>query len=157
MRTKIAICALLGTALLAYAAKNDPVVMKINGKEEKLSEFQYLYHKNSAQQIEKESLEQYLDRFVVYKLKVAQAESERLDTLSSFKKELDGYKKDLIKPYMEDTTVINTLAQEAYQRMLKNVEVVNIFLSPGRDAVSAEAQKHRIDSLYQCLKNGENI
>ena len=58
---------------------------------------------------------------------------------------------------MEDTTVINTLAQEAYQRMLKNVEVVNIFLSPGRDAVSAEAQKHRIDSLYQCLKNGENI
>ena len=47
MRTKIAICALLGTALLAYAAKNDPVVMKINGKDVKLSEFQYLYHKNS--------------------------------------------------------------------------------------------------------------
>lgn len=157
MRTKIAICALLGTALLAYAAKNDPVVMKINGKDVKLSEFQYLYHKNSAQQIEKESLEKYVDRFVVYKLKVAQAESECLDTLPSFKKELDGYKKDLLKPYLEDTTVINTLAQEAYQRMLKNVEVVNIFLTPGRDAVSAEAQKHRIDSLYQCLKNGENI
>ena len=156
MRTKLAICALLSTAMLTYAAK-DPVVMKINGKDVKLSEFQYLYHKNSNQQIEKETLDQYVERFVVYKLKVAQAESECLDTLQSFQKEFDGYKKDLLKPYLEDSTVINTLAKEAYQRMLKNVEVVNIFLSPGRDEASAAAQEHRIDSLYQCLKNGEDI
>lgn len=156
MRTKLAICALLSTAMLTYAAK-DPVVMKINGKDVKLSEFQYLYHKNSTQQIEKETLDQYVERFVVYKLKVAQAESECLDTLQSFQKEFEGYKKDLLKPYLEDSTVVNTLAKEAYQRMLKNVEVVNIFLSPGRDETSAAAQKQRIDSLYQCLKNGENI
>lgn len=156
MRTKLAICALLSTAMLTYAAK-DPVVMKINGKDVKLSEFQYLYHKNSTQQIEKETLDQYVERFVVYKLKVAQAESECLDTLQSFQKEFEGYKKDLLKPYLEDSTVVNTLAKEAYQRMLKNVEVVNIFLSPGRDETSAVAQKQRIDSLYQCLKNGENI
>lgn len=156
MRTKLAVCTLLATALLAYAAK-DPVIMKINGKDVKLSEFQYLYRKNNMQQLEKETLEQYVDRFVIYKLKVAEAESERLDTMPSFINEYEGYRKDLIKPYLEDTTVTNRLLKEAYQRMLKNVEVTNIFLSLGQDEESQKTKKQLADSLYQCLKNGESI
>ena len=62
--------------------------MTVNGKDVKLSEFEYLYQKNNKQQLEKESLEDYVDRFVVYKLKVADAEAAGLDTLESFKKEM---------------------------------------------------------------------
>ena len=105
MKAKFWICALLvGTAILALA-KGDPVLMTINGKDIKLSEFEYLYHKNSQQQVEKETLEQYVDRFVLYKLKVADAEAAGIDTTEIFKKEFEGYQKDLAAPYMtEDTT-----------------------------------------------------
>ena len=64
MKAKFWICALLvGTAVLALA-KEDPVLMTINGKDIKLSEFEYLYNKNTQQQVEKETLEQYVDLFV---------------------------------------------------------------------------------------------
>ena len=63
MRKSLFLGAILGTALVALAAK-DPVLMKINGKDIKLSEFEYLYQKNNKQQIEKETLEKYVDRFV---------------------------------------------------------------------------------------------
>ncbi|MGM9803677.1 MAG: peptidylprolyl isomerase, partial [Muribaculaceae bacterium] len=156
MKKKLFLGALLGTALLAFAAK-DPVIMKINGKDVKLSEFEYLYQKNNKQQIEKESLEQYVERFVIYKLKVNEAEEMQLDTMQSFIKEFNGYKNDLAKPYLEDSTLTNRLAQECYQRMLRNVDVSNIFLSEGYDEVDQAAKKQKIDSLYQCLKNGEDI
>ena len=83
MRKSLFLGAILGTALVALAAK-DPVLMKINGKDIKLSEFEYLYQKNNKQQIEKETLEKYVDRFVTYKLKVAEAEEMRLDTIKAF-------------------------------------------------------------------------
>ncbi len=146
----------LGIALLANAAK-DPVIMKINGKDVKLSEFQYLYQKNNLQQIEKESLEQYVDRFVVYKLKVEEALSQSIDTTAAFKKEFSGYKKDLVKPYLEDSTVTKQLALEAYERMQKNRDVTNIYLRLGNDEASKIRQKQKADSLYQCLLNGEKI
>ena len=49
MKVKLLACTLLGAAALALAAK-DPVLMKINGKDVKLSEFEYLFHKNNKQQ-----------------------------------------------------------------------------------------------------------
>ena len=82
MKAKLLISSLLlGTAILAIAKGGDPVLMTINGKEIKLSEFEYLYHKNNQQQVEKETLEQYVDRFVLYKQKVADAEAAGIDTL----------------------------------------------------------------------------
>ena len=55
MRKKLFLGAMAATALISWAAK-DPVLMKINGDNVTLSEFEYLYHKNNQQQIEKESL-----------------------------------------------------------------------------------------------------
>ena len=123
---------LIGSALLATAAK-DPVLMKINGKDIKLSEFEYLYHKNSQQQIEKETLEQYVDRFVTYKLKVADAEAAGIDTLSTFQREFSGYKTDIIKPFLEDTTVRERLIREAYSHKLKNVDIDHFMYGFGKD------------------------
>jgi peptidyl-prolyl cis-trans isomerase SurA len=109
MKGKLLISSLiLGTALMALAA-TDPVLMTINGKDVKLSEFEYLYNKNNQQQIEKESLEDYVDRFVIYKLKVADAEAAGYDTLPAFKKEFEGYRDDFVKPFLEDTTAKNSL------------------------------------------------
>lgn len=155
MKTKVFILGLLvGTALIATAAK-DPVLMKINGKDIKLSEFTYLYNKNNQQQVEKETLEQYVDRFITYKLKVADAEAAQIDTLRSFKKELDGYRQDLVHPFLEDTTVKTRLIQEQYDRMTKNVDIDHLMLPLGRDYADNKVQLALADSLRACLKAGE--
>lgn len=144
---------LVGTALLATAAK-DPVLMKINGKDIKLSEFEYLYHKNSQQQVEKETLDQYVDRFVTYKLKVADAEAAHLDSLRSFQKELDGYRQEIVRPFLEDTTVKERLVHEAYERMKVNVNIDHLMLSLGRDYDDDKVQLALADSLRNVLKGG---
>lgn len=155
MKHKVLIASLLvGSALLATAAK-DPVLMKINGKDIKLSEFEYLYHKNSQQQLEKETLDQYVERFITYKLKVADAEAAGIDTLDSFKSELNGYKNDIIKPFLEDTTVREQLVREAYNNRLRNVNIDHFMYALGKDYADNKRQMEFVDSIRQCILNGE--
>ncbi|MBR5684734.1 MAG: peptidylprolyl isomerase [Muribaculaceae bacterium] len=156
MKAKFWICALLvGTAILALA-KGDPVLMTINGKDIKLSEFEYLYHKNSQQQVEKETLEQYVDRFVLYKLKVADAEAAGIDTTEIFKKEFEGYQKDLAAPYMtEDTTYRWHFINEAYQRYLKEIDIDHFMLPLGNNEQETLQAMARMDSIRNCVLAGE--
>ena len=68
--------ALIAAAILSGAAKkNDPTLMTVNGKPVKVSEFTYLYNKNNQQQAEPQTLDEYVDMFVNYRLKVADAEA----------------------------------------------------------------------------------
>lgn len=150
MKNKFFIGALIATSLCA-GAKEDPVLMTINGKNVKLSEFEYMYHKNNKQQIEKESLEDYVDRFVVYKLKVADAEATGIDTTKSFVQELDGHKRELMRPYLENNKYTEPYAKEAYERMKKNLHVSHIMLPLG------DENKAKIDSIYACLLAGEDF
>ena len=101
MRNKFLISALFVSALCT-SANEDPILMTINNKNVKLSEFEYMYHKNNKQQIEKESLNDYIDRFVVYKMKVAAAEDAALDTTRAFINELNGHKNELMRPYLDN-------------------------------------------------------
>jgi peptidyl-prolyl cis-trans isomerase SurA len=156
MKSKLILCALAGTALVALAAK-DPVLMRINGKDVKLSEFEYLYKKNNQQQVQQETLDQYVDRFITYKLKVADAEAHKIDTLESFQKEFDGYKADLVKPFLTDGTVQERLVNEAYERMKYNVDVDHIMLPLGKDKAENNEILARLDSIRNCVLNGEDF
>ena len=114
---KILFSALLLLAVVAGAmAASDPVLMKINGQKVKLSEFEYMYHKNSDQQVQPLTLNEYVDMFVNYKLKVLAAEEAGIDTTASFRKEFAGYRADLAKPYLRDQSVEDDLLQKAYQQ-----------------------------------------
>lgn len=148
--------ALVGVAFLAIAA-TDPVLMKINNKEVKLSEFEYLYKKNLEQQINKESIDDYVNRFVDYKLKVAEAERLGYDTLPRIKEEIDGYKDDMLAPFLIDTEMQEQLVQEAYERMKKDVDVSHIMLSRGRSKAEDKHQIAMMDSIRNCLLAGENF
>ncbi|MBO4721435.1 MAG: peptidylprolyl isomerase [Muribaculaceae bacterium] len=148
--------ALVGVATLAIAA-TDPVLMKINNKEVKLSEFEYLYKKNLEQQVNKESIDEYVDRFVNYKLKVAEAERLGYDTLPRIKREIEGYKNDMLTPFLTDTELQEQLVQEAYERMKKDVDISHIMLSRGRDVADDKHQIAMMDSLRNCILNGEDF
>ena len=157
MKAKLLISSLLlGTAILAIA-KGDPVLMTINGKDIKLSEFEYLYHKNNQQQVEKETLEQYVDRFVLYKQKVADAEAAGIDTTDVFIKEFEGYQKDLATPYMaEDTTYLWQMVSEAYERYKKEIDIDHFMLPLGNTPEETQANLDRMDSIRNCVLAGED-
>ena len=75
------------------AAQSDPIVMTVNGQPVPRSEFEYSYNKNNSEGvIDKKSVEEYVDLFINYKLKVQAALDARYDTLTSFKKEFAQYR-----------------------------------------------------------------
>ena len=157
MKAKLLISSLLlGTAILAIA-KGDPVLMTINGKDIKLSEFEYLYHKNNQQQVEKETLDQYVNRFILYKQKVADAEAAGIDTTAEFIREFEGYQKDLAAPYMvEDTSYRWQFINEAYDRYKKEVEIDHFMLPLGNTPTEKQENINRMDSIRTCIMHGES-
>lgn len=158
MKAKLLISSLLlGVVVLAFAKEKDPVLMTINGKQIKLSEFEYLYHKNNQQQVEKETLDQYVERFVLYKQKVADAEAAGIDTTLAFVKEFEGYQKDLAAPYMtEDTTYKWQLISEAYDRYKKELDIDHFMLPVGPTPEANAPGLARMDSIRNCVLKGES-
>lgn len=131
----LAVATAVGGAL--FAAKKDPAVMKIAGKEVPRSEFEYLYNKNAGQQLEQQSLEEYAQLFKIYKLKVADALAEQLDTSAAFQKEYLGYTRELAQPFMTDSAVYKEMLQKMHDRSGEEVEAIHImFSSPASLAVS---------------------
>lgn len=124
----LAISLLMPTSMV-ISQENDPAIMTINGKAIKKSEFDYIYNKNKQQQLEQKTLEEYLEMFKDYKLKVMEAEAKGIDTTQAFISELQGYRNQLAQPYLVDQEADEKLAREAYQRLQENVEVAHILFS----------------------------
>ncbi|MEG1904437.1 MAG: peptidylprolyl isomerase, partial [Bacteroidales bacterium] len=158
MRTKLLVGTLALSALvMPVRGEEDPVLMKINGQDIRKSEFEYIYYKNSQQQMaEQKNLDEYLDLFVNFKLKVAEAEARGIDTTQAFVSELAGYRKQLAQPYLVDKSVDESLAQEAYDRLKENVEVSHILLRLNQDASDQQVKAvyDKMISLKQKLDNG---
>ncbi|MDE5733900.1 MAG: peptidylprolyl isomerase, partial [Duncaniella sp.] len=131
----------------------DPVVMNINGKDIHRSEFEYLYNKNNRQQAEPQSMADYVEMFITYKLKVAEAEAAGLDTTSTFVSEFDRYCADITNPYLVDTLVTDRLVEESYNRMRTIRDVSHIMVPIGGPSAQREYFKHKIDSIHDVIVN----
>ena len=148
---------LVGVGISAFAlalAAKDAVVMTVNGKDVPKSEFEYLYHKNSQQQMSAQPIDDYAELFKLYKLKVEDARAEGLDTMQNFKKEMEQYRHDLAAPYLADSTYMYHLLDEAAKRAQEEVEARHIMIFKSRDASQNPALRQRADSLLSVLKNG---
>jgi peptidyl-prolyl cis-trans isomerase SurA len=129
------------------AQVNDPVVMKINGKEVKKSEFEYIYNKNNNEEIiDKHSLDEYLVLFRNFKLKVAEAEAQGIDTTAAFHKELQEYRSQLAKPYLE-TEKKEALVSQAYDRANTWSEVSAILIPFSEEAKASVSRLTPADTL----------
>ena len=85
-----------------------------------------------------ESIDEYLRLYINFKLKVKEAESLGLDTLQSFIRELSGYRRQLVKPYLTDTEVSDQLLIEAYDRLKSEVSASHILIqADGNDTLLA--------------------
>ncbi|MCM1109688.1 MAG: peptidylprolyl isomerase [Clostridium sp.] len=152
-----ALCALTTFAIMAKGNSSDPVLMTVNGKPVSLSEFEYLYHKNNTQQLQPQSLDEYVDMFVTYKLKVADAEAAGIDTTAKFIEELNGYRNDLAAPYLKDQAYEDSLVAVAYNHMLTNVEVSHIMLNLTDQNGQQAPQIARLDSIRRAILDGADF
>ena len=158
----LSLCMSLCAATTLHAQSADPEVMKINGKSILRSEFEYFYNKNNeatATAGSQTSVNDYVDMFINYRLKVQAALDEKLDTLSSFKKEFSGYRDAQLRPYLTDPEYEDSIAQAVYKAMKEQVgdselvlvsHIMMVLPQKSTDAVKA-AKKTRIDSVYQAL------
>jgi peptidyl-prolyl cis-trans isomerase SurA len=116
-------------SLANWAFSEEETLLTINGEKVPKSYFEYLYNKNnSAQMADKKTLPEYLELFKIFKLKVAEAEAHKLDTVSSFKNELSGYRRQLAAPFLSDTNARNKLVKLEYERMKQDVDVSHILI-----------------------------
>jgi len=129
MKRIISIALLVTLALTINAQKNDPTLLTVGGKDVKLSEFDAIFNKNnSKEKATKESVQEYLDLYIKFKLKVREAEDLGYDTLPKFIKELEGYRGQLAQPYLTDKEVTDGLIKEAYDRMKQDVKASHILI-----------------------------
>ncbi len=142
---------------IAQSNSSDPVLLRIDDKEVTRSEFEAIYKKNNRDSaITREDLDEYIELFINFKLKVLEAEEMGRDTASAFKKELAGYREQLARPYMADKAITDSLVREAYDRMQFEVNAAHILIKLPSDPTPADtlaAHKKVMDLLKKVKAN----
>lgn len=153
----MALAALTLIPAIAGSRQADPVIMTVNGKDIRQSEFQYLYNKNNLQQVEPQTIDEYVDMFVTYKLKVADAEAAGIDTTAAFRNEFNGYCVELSDPYLRDSQVEEKLVNETYSRMKVSRCVSHILVPLGMTRAERDANRQRLDSIRTAILGGADF
>lgn len=142
-----------------FAQKKDPVLMTIDGQDVKVSEFEAVYRKNNKTvEVDRADLEEYLELYINFKLKVREAEMLGMDTIKKFQEELKGYQKQLAKPYLTDKEVTEALIKEAYDRLSEDVRASHILIKVDPNALpkdTLEAYTRIMAIRKQILKGGD--
>ncbi|GAA3922224.1 peptidylprolyl isomerase [Hymenobacter algoricola] len=143
-------------------AAKQPVVETLGTREVPASEFAYVYRKNNSTAPEygtKASVNEYLDLYTNFKLKVLEAEQRGLDTTQAFKRELEGYQGQLAQPYLTEKSVTDQLVREAYDRLSQEVNASHILvrITPEAEPKDTLAAYQKIMALRQRVTGGEDF
>lgn len=155
----ISIALLVSVYLLSFSEDPDEkVLMTVAGREVKAGEFIRMYNK-SLTPGNKTDLNEYLNQFIAFKLKVADAIDQGYDTTKSFREELNGYRSQLAQSYLTDPDIKGKLLEKAYQRSLTEVKASHVLVSCTPDATPEDtmrAYKKAMDIRERIIK-GENF
>ena len=157
---------LAGIILLAFpftgnARQDDPILIKVNGKSILRSEFEYAYNKNRniSENYNNITVDDYVNLYIDYQLKVAAAEDAKLDTLSSFRNEYAKYRDAQLVPYLIDSVFVDSITRRVYNNIKEKVgdadlvHVAHIFFRVPQRASKEKRDQIRLtaDSIYTLL------
>ena len=127
------LCVLLSS--WSYAQKDSDVLFTVGNTSITVLEFKQVYEKNQSllKDEKQKDVKNYLDLYVKFKLKLAEARQLKLDTASVYKKEVASYKNNLMTPYLRDSAFIEKLMKEAYYRTKYKVNASHILVKLPRD------------------------
>ena len=135
-------------------------VLDIAGERVSLEDFQHVYGKNNRDSVYSvEALDDYMELFINFKLKVREAEAMGMDTAEAFITELAGYRSQLARPYLVDGDLLDAMVEEAYQRKGMEVRASHILVSVDDNATPADtlAAWNRIQGIRARVTSGEDF
>ncbi|WP_152287753.1 peptidylprolyl isomerase [Flavicella marina] len=144
---------------LVVTAQKEKVLLKIDKEPVYASEFKRLFGKNQNLKIQNEpsSIDDDMQLFVDYKLKILEAEALQLDTVSSYIEELARYRNQLALPYLNDDSQLDSLTREAYERSLTEVRASHILIRVEENATDTVAAYQKISALRDRIVQGEDF
>lgn len=106
-------------------------------------EFKRVYNKNIdlVKDESQKDLDQYLNLYLGYKLKINKAKKLGLQDNPKYVSELNSYRTQLAKNYLTDVKVTNELVREAYDRSLKEINGSHILFLVEENASPADTLK----------------
>ncbi len=127
-----------------------------------VDEFEYYFLKNSEKpsaQEAKKMVTDYLDLYVEFRLKVLEAKKRGLDQDEAFITELEGYKDQLIEPYLVSSKINEGQLMEAYNRMKTEVAGSHILITPPPNATPEDTLRvyEQLVDLKRRAENGEDF
>jgi len=142
-----------GKSLTLFTVNSAPVTT---------DEFLHLYRKNSQNKQEastEQSVNEYLDLLVNFKLKIAEAKSRGLDTTQKFNKEFKTYREELKRPYRTEPDALDKLTRDTYERLTEEVKASHILIMVKPDAPPSDtliAYTKIVEARNRVMK-GENF
>ena len=148
---------ILSTTLIA---QNEVIVMDVAGEPVTKNEFLQIYLKNNNDpKFDKTSLDEYMELFTKFKLKVAEAEAQGYDTVPKLKRELEGYRKQLALPYLIDSVANKAMVKQAYDRLKIEIRASHILIRLGPNASPKDTLTayNRLLELKERIEKGEDV
>ena len=151
--------------------KTDDILFTIDDDAVTETEFLRVYNKNLdlVKDDAQKEIDNYLDLFINYKLKLKEAFALKLDEKTAYKRELGNYRKQLVKNYITDNKVTDALVEEAYDRVTNEVKAVHILVrleEHDKDTLKAYEQisnlrkrflKEEFETLQKELHNAKTL
>ena len=161
IKKTILLCTLLLLNTAVYSQKSkDKVLLKIDDIPIYLSEFVDLFRKNkelTSTVYDKESVENDVELFVDYKLKLLEAKELKMDTTAAYKKEVSKYREQLALPYMTDDKYIDSLTLQAYERSKKEIRASHILIRVGEKSQDTLKAYQKISEIRKEILEGADF
>jgi peptidyl-prolyl cis-trans isomerase SurA len=152
---------LLVTYFTGISQNKNNVLLTIDAEPVYSSEFKHVFNKNLDLVIEEsqKNVDGYLDLFIDYKLKIAEAYAQNLDKNELYIKEFGKYEDQLSKKYIIDKRIASQLIDEAYERGKEEINADHIlvlvnFNDPPKDTLIAY---NKIKIAYDKAVSGEDF
>ena len=126
------IVAFLLPVIIQAQDENNNVLLTVNGVKIQSGEFIRMYNK-SMEHGTTPDVDTYLQQFIIFKLKVADAVSEGMDTTRAFRNELKGYRNQLAQNYLTDNNKKEEILKKAFQRTLTEINAWHILVALPQD------------------------
>ncbi len=144
----------------ALNAQKSPLLFTYGTDSVYQDEFERVFLKNNKKEEQTDSsVRAYLNLYINFKLKVKEAETLGMDKNPAFQQELAGYREQLARSYMTDTSLTSKLVDEAYERMKTEVNAAHILILVGPNALPNDTMRayNRIKELRKKALNGMNF
>jgi len=148
----------------AIAQNPNDIILTIGKEKITQTEFERIYNKNkniesSSADNSIKNVQDYMELFLNFKLKVVEAKNLGMDTTKKFIDELEGYRKQLAAPYLTDESVIEALSREAYDRLGYEIAASHIMvkINPNASPKDTLAAYTKAMEIYKKAINGENF